>query len=483
MRKNRSRTRNAGPSMSRRTAVGLLLSGGAVIGFQQSGAFSNVSSDRLSSVETTDDNQAFLRIDLKSPAGTDGDRVELAELENQLSTPLDSIEVAAQNTGAISIMGIQHPSGLDPGEAGSVSAQINSDQTVTETVTLIVDAAGDEKSITAERHIDVTCDVPQAAGQPDACPVTPNITVEVGKNASDSRIQDGDIEIKNEDIDGDVVSSSGSDGDIGITNAEITGKVRADGEIGSVKNTNIGGNVRADGGGFDDSITNSAVGGDVITSSGSDGDIGVTNSEIGGKIDADGGVGSLKNTVVGGTVRANGDDVGDPVVASRVGGDLLTASGSDGDIAIKNSTVCGNVSADSEGEITNSAVGGNVKANGELDIYPGSIVFGNVSTDGDTTIENNVTVHGNIDSGSGSATISGTVEANLSAGGEVTVSGTVGGNLSSGSDVTVEGTVGGNLTAGGDVTVEGTVKGDVSAGGEVDGEGTIGGSDPRSNSD
>jgi hypothetical protein len=115
----------------------------------------------------------------------------------------------------------------------------------------------------------------------------------------------------NNDIDGDVMTRDNSDGDIHIADTSITGRVKADAGIGTLTNTNVGGNVTVNGGDIGGTITGSEVGGDVLTADESDGDIDINDATIAGSVEADGGIGTLKGTAVGRTVCVNGGDIGD----------------------------------------------------------------------------------------------------------------------------------------------------------------------------
>jgi len=472
--------------------------GGATAGagaILNTGAFSTVEAERVASVETSGDASAFLQLVSVHPAVTKpGGTIQInldgssggAPACDSATTIADMVQVTNQGTQTVqeilfgfSVTGANQNDGHVADALHIVSGGEEID--ATETVNLLAESddggASDGALAPGESfrfgmlidllEVPISCidgnpeitltiianttsgsgsgstptptetSTPQpGSGTPSACPLDPSVAVSVGQNALGDQIQSGDIDLTgtNNDIDGDVITQSGSDGDIDIADTNITGRVEADSEIGTLTNTNVGGTVRANGGDIGDTVTNSEIGGDVITASGSDGDIDIDGTTVAGKVEADGGVGTLTDAVIGGTVRANGGDIGDSVTNSEIGGDLITASGSDGDIDITNSSVvCGNVIADGDvGEISDSTIGGNVESSGDIDIGTGSTVFGNVTTttDGDVVIANTATVKGNI-------------------------------------------------SAGGDVTVNGTVEGDVSAGGSVDGSGTIQGTDPR----
>ena len=437
---------------TRRTMVialgGLLAGGGALVG---TGAFDSVEAQRSVALETADDSDALLAfeiIDDEHVSETDGtidfDLVteaattyeELVDVRNQGTQVVRTLRFAFDVVGAdqpdavvedamritsgdatidaidesnllvVSDAGDADDDELSPGEAVPFGIEVDlTDVGISSidgdpeiTLTIVADTTAEGESGDGS-----TGDGPANGGsggsRPSLCPLVPN----VAEDAPDSRVEDGDITLNDGEVDGDVVTEDGSDGDIDVTDATITGGVEADGEVGT-----------------------------------------------------------LRNATVGGTVRANGGDIGGSVDGSAVNGDVVTASGSDGDIDVANSTVCGEVRADGAvGSIANAEIGGSVESGGDVDMDGASTVYGDLTAGSD-------------------ATVAGTVEGDASADGDATVGGTVGGNLTTGGDATVTGTVEGDVSAGGDVTVEGTVEGDVSAGGEVDGGGTIGGTDPRS---
>lgn len=452
--RSRDRGRSSG-GVSRRALLGVLLAGGAgAAGIQGTGAFSSVTGDRQFGVQTADDTDALLGVRPREATGGDGESVPLFTLTNRFDGPLTLDRVSVVSSGGL---GIGHGDvsvssrALAPGEQADIEATLSCGSAVTDEVTVAISASNPSESIELRRSTTASC---RQTG-PDRCPVVPRVSVTVSESASGSVERDGDISLKNKDIDGDVISTEGTDGDVGLKNVSITGRVEASGGIGTFTNAEVGETARANG--DIATVKNSIVGGDVVTVSGSDGDIGLKNSEVAGGVESAGGIGTFANTEVGGTVRANGD-IGSSMKNSAVGGDVVTADGSDGDIEIKSSTVCGTIDADGGvGELKNTDVGGDVVSNGDVDVGNSSEVFGDIVTNGD----------GDITVGSGS-----TVGGNLDAAGDITVSGTVEGTVTADGDVTIEssGTVGGDVDADGDVTVDGTVEGDVSAGGNIDGE-------------
>lgn len=418
---------------------GLLAGGGAVLG---TGAFDSVEAQRSVALETAADSDALLAfeiIDDEHVSETDGtidfDLVteatttyeELVDVRNQgtqvvrtlrfefdvggADQPDAVVEDAMKITsGSATIDAIDESNlltasdagdadddELSPGEAvpfgievdltGVGISSIDGDPEIT--LTIIADTTAEGESGDGS-----TGDGPGGGGRPNLCPLVPS----VAGDASGSQVEDGDITVDGEEIDGDVVTEDGSDGDIDVTDATITGGVEADGEIGT-----------------------------------------------------------LRNATVGGTVRANGGDIGGAVTGSAVNGDMVTAPGSDGDIDVVNSTVCGAVRADGAvGSIANSEIGGSVEGGGDVDMNGNSTVYGDLTAGSDATIAG--TVEGDVSVG-GEVTVTGTVGGTLTADSDVTVAGTVEGDVSAGGDVTVGGTVEGDVSADGEVDGGGTIGG------------------------
>lgn len=299
---DKSRTRGSGTWVSRRVALGLILSGGVAIGIQRSGAFSSVQGDRQPNIGATDDENAVLGIDLKHPSGTDGDRVELAELENRLVNPLDTVDITVHDTGTIDLTDVQHPSGLSPGSSGSVSAQIDCSNSITETVTLEIDVSGSEQSIVAERDVDVTC------GSEQFDPFDCQDVWKDGEDHCDYR-ERGELELEGTTREGNVCVTSRDDSDIqlqggsgieGFLRVEAGGGADLDMEgDGSIEKTvviNACGEVNVD-------IDSGTIEGDLCIDTGGDvdgiGDGAVVEGDL--KIDASGDVDIDEGTVEGTT--------------------------------------------------------------------------------------------------------------------------------------------------------------------------------------
>jgi len=434
--------------LTRRAALALI-GGGGLLSVSASGAFDRVDANRPFELEVDDEN-AVLDIETFSPieVGSSGEEVDVVELHNRFpDASFDSVSVTTDSSILSIIEPLERGETLDNGERITVRGRVESDRSRTTNVELTITVSGSSERIETTRTVEV---VARGTGSPDACPVSPVVNASVKNNAGGPISSDGDRTVKNEDIDGDVVTTPDSEGDITVKNATITGDVIADGDI---------------------DITNAVVGGDVKTRSDSEGDIGVTNSEIGGDVIADGNIGGdddndpgIKNTLVVGRVETRADGEGSITIQMTgnrevIGGGIV----SDGDIDIQNGLIGGDVEtrADSEGdiELQNTAICGAATADGDINTGNNSEIGGDLTTrtdsEGDIDIGSNTTIYGSV-----------------TAGGDVTIS----------NNAVVKGDVTTRNDSEGDVTVDGTVEGGVFADGDVDGSGTINGNDPRASS-
>lgn len=194
----RKRTRSRGGDdglVSRRTAIGLLLAGGAgFLGLQGTGAFTAATGERPFTVGTAGDDAALLGINRENPTGEDGETVTLLTLTNQSGDPFNQISVTVRDTGStrLAITNIESPHQLTSGESGSIEGTLSCTGEVSDVpVELEIDVSGPGGSVTATREIEVSCDRPavgpeitavqwQGGGiNPIASPEDTDITIDV----------------------------------------------------------------------------------------------------------------------------------------------------------------------------------------------------------------------------------------------------------------------------------------------------------------
>jgi cytoskeletal protein CcmA (bactofilin family) len=229
-------------------------------------------------------------------------------------------------------------------------------------------------------------------------------------------------------IDGDLVSGN----DIDIINSVVAGKLKADGNIGTLKSTDVGGSVvTGDGGDIGGTVSDVKIGGSIRCGN----DLDITDSTVCGILNVGGNVATFRNTSVGGSVIAGGGETFSDVDGIDPADDLADSDigGTARDIAVFGDLLAGN-----DIDITNAKIEDRIAAAGNVTIKDGDPVeVGDVVT------------------------------------------------TDSGSTITVESgaTLSGDIDTEGDVTVNGEVVGDVSADGDVEGSGTITGTDPRSSNE
>ncbi|ELZ47781.1 hypothetical protein C463_02156 [Halorubrum californiense DSM 19288] len=97
--------------MSRRAAIGLLLTGGvAAASVEGTGAFSNVTGDRSFSVGTADDANALLGIEANDPPGDDGSSVAIFTLTNRFSDSIAIDRVSVVSSDGLGVSRATSPS-------------------------------------------------------------------------------------------------------------------------------------------------------------------------------------------------------------------------------------------------------------------------------------------------------------------------------------------------------------------------------------
>lgn len=444
--------------MKRRTVLAMLgwtsLFGSVAFG---SGGFSTTSADREVTVDVVGDEDAYLALRYPQRVSADCDATVTLTVANHTTTALHAVDIEFAFDGPRAAIDDIEPSDAEFGVSGdgqTVSLANGGSFAAGDSVILDVTLTGFEGRGSSRLSFDVT-----AGSETDAmviettssrtvgvdyvchdesagCPLSvPGVSPEPAADAADGVESDDSITVSS-DVDGDVVTTG--DGDVTVAGAEsdrvqITGRVEAGGGVSSVTDAAIGGSVVAEGGDIGGAIKRAGIGGDVRTAAGSSGDISISGSrndrvQIAGRVVADGGVGQLLNADIGGDVVANGGDIGAAITRARVGGDVSTANGSDGDVSLNDSTVCGAVSADgdvtatngaeiaggvSDGDdvtVSNSLVRGDIEARGNVVIAPNSTVEGSVDADGNVTVKRDSTVDGDVSAGgdvSGSGTIEG----------------------------------------------------------------------------
>jgi len=406
------RGRGGSGGLSRRAALALI-GGGGLLGVSSTGAFDQVQGQRPFDLSVNDEN-ALLGVEVFSPVEISSSpaTVDILELQNRFAdSELTNLSVSADSD----LLAVESLSGvtLQPTEKRTVSGTVSTDESPTQAVTLTITVSTDTEQIETTRTVDVVADL--ATGLPDGCPVSLNITVDVGDSATDGNSVSGDI--TNKDISGDITVG----GDIEIKNSRVNGNVTAtnDGDVTLSNNTEINGSVTADG---DISVKKTTVGKGLDAG----GDLTVEANSVVGNGARAGGNMTVKKTTFGGGLVAGGDITIE--AQSTIGG--AVEAGSDGDVTIKQTTVCGAVHAGGDvSEILNSNIGGDVTAGGDVDLENKATVFGNVITDpeGDVDVGNNAVVKGKVDA-SGDVTVEGAVQSGVFADGDVDGTGTINGN-------------------------------------------------------
>lgn len=334
---------------------------------------------------------------------------------------------------------------------------------------------------------------------PAGCPVTPSVTVDVADDAQGTIDNGGNDVTVNNDVDGDVIG-----GNVEISGVTISGEVDASGNIGTLKNATIGGPVSSGSGGdIGGTADDVRIDGDLVSGN----DIDIINSVVAGKLKAGGNISTLKSTDVGGSVvTGDGGDIGGTVSDVKIGGSIRCGN----DLDITDSTVCGilnvggNVATFKKTSVGGSVIAGGGETFSDVDgIDPaddladsdiggtardvaifGDLLAGNDIDITDAEIEDRIAAAGNVTIKDGDAVEVGDV-VTTDSGSTLKIEGeaTLNGDIDTEGEVVINGTVNGDVSTEDDVTVSGTVDGDVSADGDVEGSGKITGTDPRSSNE
>ncbi|GAB7010350.1 hypothetical protein [Halorubrum trueperi] len=331
MPRKRQRDRGeSGGSVSRRAALGLLLTGGAAAaGAQGTGAFSAVAGDRSFSVGTAEDANALLGVEAVDPTGDAGDSVTLLTLTNRFSEPLSIERVSVISSDGLGIdrsdLDVSRWT-LQPGEESHVGTELACSSNTAGDVDMRIRAVTTDRdeSVELTRTTAVTCRAVSAA-----CLTAPEIELEeetVPCIDVDLR-GGGEVEIEAEDsvVDGDATVTLGGGGDVEIEldGSDIRGDLRIDirggGSVSlSMADSDIDGEVRID------------------TPGGAEVEIEMEDARIGDGIAV---------TLGGGgeaSLSMEGSEIGDDVV-------IATGGGSSVDAELENSAIRGDFDVDASG--------------------------------------------------------------------------------------------------------------------------------------
>ncbi len=324
MGRKRKRSRgNSSGLVSRRAALGVLLTGGAAAaGVQGTGAFSSVTGDRQFSVGTADDDNALLGIEPRDPTGTSGDTVPLFTVTNRLSESLTLEQVGVVDAGSLGItrtdLQIDRWT-LQPGESTDIEAGLSCASGATDDVTLAIRAVTTDRdeSIELTRSTTVACQVPAAK-----CLTDPEIELE-GETVPCIDVDlrgGGEVEIEAEGsvVNGDATVTLGGGGKVSVEleGSEIRGdldiQIRGGGEVSiSLADSEIRGEIRIEtpgGAEVELEMENAAIGGGVTATLGGGGTLGLSmeGSTIGGDTEiTTGGGASVKVEMEGSAIRGD----------------------------------------------------------------------------------------------------------------------------------------------------------------------------------
>ena len=371
-----------------------MIGGGGLMAVSGTGAFSNVDTERGFTTNTVSDENALLGIRTFNPSyNQKNNSKKILELSNQTESDLD-IDITIPNHSFLTIT-------KEPGDNLGASdgwvkvmVAVSGERRNTNPVDLTITAASENTTITATRTIDIQT----AFYQPNACPVSLNVTVDIDDVGDDAR--DGSKvrrNLKDEEISGDInakgkleIENSIVDGNVNANNIEIkgsqiSGDVTADNNIKKIKDSDISGDVTA---------------GNSITEK-------IKGSQIGGSVTANkNNIKKIKDSEIGGNVTA-GNSITEKIKGSQIGGSVT--ANKNNIKKIKGSTVCGGVDAGNKiKKIKDSEIGGTIMADGDVTLNSGSTVSG-INAGGDVTVN-------------------GTVKGDVYADGDVDGSGTINGN-------------------------------------------------------
>ncbi|WP_049984335.1 hypothetical protein [Halorubrum sp. BV1] len=327
--RRRSRGNSSG-LVSRRAALGVLLTGGAAAaGVQGTGAFSAVTGDRQFSVGTADDDTALLGIEPRDPTGTSGDTVSLLTVTNRFSESLTLEQVGVVDAGSLGItrtdLQIDRWT-LQSGESTDIEAELACASGATDDIALAIRAVTTDRdeSIELTRSTTVACQAPAAQ-----CLTDPEIELEdetVPCIDIDLR-GGGEVEIEAEDsvVTGDATITLGGGGEVSVEleGSEIRGdlhvQIRGGGNVSiSLEDSDIRGELRID------------------TPGGAEVEIDMENATIGGGVAATlGGGGTL-------SLSMDGSTIGDDTV-------ITTGGGASVEVEMDESAIRGDLAVDTKG--------------------------------------------------------------------------------------------------------------------------------------
>lgn len=468
--RTRSRTKSDG-TISRRTLL-LLLGGGTagVAGAASTGAFDSVAGDRLFDVETAADEDALLGIDIDERSGRAGETITLLKLTNRFDEPMETISVTLDQSDQRMIGTIQTPDRLDPGETGTVEADLTCNRNRTDDLAISISASTADESVTATRSVRVSC----VASTPVCDPRSPTGCVDTALPDPPDRQTDCSVVLDtgDDDFTESVGGTTAIDGALEVTAAETDLSIRG--------SASIGDHVRIDSSGeIDFDIGGAATVGGVL------------------QFDSPETVTATIGRDIGGGLCVKSDDSVDATVngGSTLGGDVSVESSDEARVdIIGGSTTTGALEIDAEGEVTAFIDGDSTVGNGtavtadgaSLTVTGGSRIDGNASLESEdevtVTLDGNERILGDltVDTGGettvdlrGSSKITGNVT--IESEGEIEVklseSSSIDGDLSVESDDDITVTISGSSSIGGDVTLDGdessvsdcsAVEGDVS---------------------
>lgn len=346
-RRRRSRSRGrGGPSLSRRSAIGLIGAGGALLA-AGSGAYFSIMGERPFDIGAADDDIALLGIDTLERSGSEGERVDLLRLTNGFGHSLTEIDVTVEDIGPpdnLDITGIETPDSLAPhgsdgDEIGYVSGVIeNCTGQPTVPVDLFIKAAGGGDSVEGTRTAEVRCVVVDI--DPYDCR---DILDRPRSECAYPKTGSSDIE---DDKDGDVCI----DGSEGTADVDVSNNVEIDGFLRVIDATDIsftlGNNAMIDGAvNLHEAETN-------VTATLKN------NSHIAGDFCASG----------NGTVTV---DIIPPAAHPRIGGHLSVSAGARAEVDIgQNVDIANSVMMDA-GENLDLILGQNAIIEGSVDVDSG----------------------------------------------------------------------------------------------------------------